>query len=70
MLEAGPEAKQLIVPAFDFLNMTIGNMWKMPYYIPILYHNYRELSSPELDEVNYRSNSPVAESSIRAAMAG
>lgn len=63
MLQAGPDAKQLIVPAFDHLNMTIGDMWKMSYYIPVLYHNYREIVSPELDDDDSRSNSTVAESS-------
>jgi len=61
MLEAGPDAKRLVVPAFDHLNLTIGDMWKMPYYIPVLYHNFREMISPEIDEAN--SSSPVAESS-------
>jgi len=56
MLEAGPDAKRLVVPAFDHLNLTIGDMWKMPYYIPILYHNFREMVSPEIDE-----GPPVAE---------
>ena len=76
MVEAGSNAKQLIVPAFDLMNMTIGEMWKIPYYIPILYQNYREMVSPELDGANSGSSSPVAEPStgagrqIRVAMTG
>jgi ribonuclease Z len=76
MAEAGPDAKQLIVPAFDLLNLKIGDMWKIPFYIPVLYHNFRETVCPELDETNSRSSSPVAESStaiqrnIRVAMTG
>ena len=57
MLEAGPDAKRLIVPAFDHLNMRIGDMWKMPFYIPVLYNNYQEMV---FDEANSRSSSPVA----------
>jgi ribonuclease Z len=72
MLEAGPEVKQLIVPAFDHMNMTIGDMWKIPYYIPVLYGN--QIVSPELDIS--RESSPEAESStgverqLRVAMTG
>ena len=70
MLEAKPGAKQLIIPAFDHLNLTIGDMWKLPFYVPVLYHNYREVAAPESDESDYEANpkssSQEGQSSIAA----
>jgi ribonuclease Z len=32
----------VILPAFDHLDMTIGTMWKMSHYIPVLESNVSE----------------------------
>jgi ribonuclease Z len=38
----------IIVPAFDHLDMSIGTMWKMSHYIPVLERNVSE--TPEEDD--------------------
>ncbi len=59
MIEAGPDAQHLVVPAFDHANMTIGDMWKMPFYIPSLHLNFKESSiAEEWDDMRSRSASP------------
>ena len=39
-----------ILPAFDHLDMSIGTMWKMSHYIPILEGNILETSEDDGDE--------------------
>jgi len=48
MLNARPNpdnyAKEnFIVTAFDHLNMTIGDMWKMQFYVEPMTRNFREI---------------------------
>lgn len=38
----------VIVPAFDHLDMSIGTMWKMSHYIPVLESNASE--TPDDDD--------------------
>jgi len=40
----------IIVPAFDHLDMSIGTMWKMSHYIPVLESNVSETSEDDGDE--------------------
>ena len=40
----------VIVPAFDHLDMSIGTMWKMSHYIPILEGNVSETREDDGDE--------------------
>jgi len=50
----------IIVPAFDHLDMSIGTMWKMSHYIPVLERNISEttedddelLEAPQAPEVD------------------
>ncbi len=59
MFEAGPDAKHLIIPASDHANLTIGDMWKIPFYSPSLLSNHREDLAAG-DAPRSRSASPVA----------
>ena len=40
----------VILPAFDHLDMSIGTMWKMGHYIPVLEHNVSETAEDDGDE--------------------
>ena len=40
----------VIFPAFDHLDMSIGNMWKMSHYIPVLEGNESETPEDDDDE--------------------
>ena len=40
----------VIVPAFDHLDMSIGTMWKMSHYIPVLERNVSETPEDDGDE--------------------
>ena len=40
----------VILPAFDHLDMTIGTMWKISHYIPVLEGNVSETSEDDGDE--------------------
>jgi hypothetical protein len=56
----------VIVPAFDHLDMSIGTMWKMSHYIPILERNVSEtleddVDDDELDSQNIESLEAVIE---------
>lgn len=58
MFEAGPDAKHLVIPASDHANLTIGDMWKIPFYSPSLLSNHRG----DLEDASRsRSASPVGE---------
>ena len=40
----------VIFPAFDHLDMSIGNMWKMSHYIPVLEGNVSETREEDDDD--------------------
>ena len=40
----------VIFPAFDHLDMSIGTMWKMSHYIPVLEGNVSETAEDDSDE--------------------
>ncbi|KAF8956934.1 hypothetical protein BDZ97DRAFT_1848960 [Flammula alnicola] len=65
-----------IVPSFDHMNMTIGDMWKMQFYLLTLLRNFREAldedeesipssASPARSKSPARSNSPMWRSSAQ-----
>jgi ribonuclease Z len=49
ILDARPDSnnyakENFIVTAFDHLNMTIGDMWKMQFYVEPMTRNFREIN--------------------------
>lgn len=48
--EKNSPSDPVIFPAFDHLDLSIGSMWKMRHYIPILEGNVSETSEDEGDE--------------------
>jgi ribonuclease Z len=49
LLDARPDSKNyakenFIVTALDHLNMTIGDMWKMQFYIEPMSRNFKEIN--------------------------
>ena len=48
--EIRPPFDPVIFPAFDHLDMSIGTMWKMSHYIPVLEGNVSETSEDGDDQ--------------------
>lgn len=49
----------VILPAFDHLDMSIGTMWKMSHYIPVLERNVSETSEDDGDEQSTQEHEAV-----------
>ena len=49
----------VILPAFDHLDMSIGTMWKMSHYIPVLERNVSETSEEDGDEQSTQEHEAV-----------
>ena len=41
----------IVVPAFDHMDMTIGTMWKVHHYIPVLERNVSETSEDDDEQL-------------------
>ena len=56
------DTNNLVLPAFDHANMTIGDMWKMSHYLPPLLYNIKEIEYQEDEDIRSRSPSPAPSS--------
>ncbi|KAF5379502.1 hypothetical protein D9615_006481 [Tricholomella constricta] len=48
--EGGRAKEPIVALAFDHANLTIGNMWKVNYYLPALEQSFRDTVAEEGDE--------------------
>jgi len=41
------DTEQVVVPAFDHANLTIGDMWKMQFYLSSINNNFEDTRDQE-----------------------
>ena len=51
----------VILPAFDHLDMSIGTMWKMSHYIPVLEGNISETPEDDGEEEQVPQESEIVD---------